>query len=71
MTKPQNFILSRRRFVGAASVVLGAAANATSVTPAIAYNPGAEEMRSRYRDSAHVQAFYRVNGYETLKKSKP
>jgi len=33
-----------------------------------AYNPGEEEARARYRETDHVKAFYRVNGYETLKK---
>jgi len=33
-----------------------------------AYDPGRDETRARYRESDHVRAFYRVNGYETLKK---
>ena len=33
-----------------------------------AYDPGRDETRARYRDSDHVRAFYRVDGYETLKK---
>jgi hypothetical protein len=37
-----------------------------AVTYAHAYDPGNEEGRSRYRETDHVRAFYRVNGYETL-----
>jgi hypothetical protein len=39
-----------------------------AVTQAHAYDPGKEEGRTRYRETDHVRAFYRVNGYETLKK---
>ncbi|MCC6888690.1 MAG: formate dehydrogenase [Hyphomicrobiales bacterium] len=35
---------------------------------ALAYDPGREETRARYRETEHVKAFYRTNGYETLKK---
>lgn len=49
----------------AAGVSLGLAA---SVDEAHAYDPGKDERRARYRsDAADVQAFYRTNGYETLK----
>jgi hypothetical protein len=46
------------------------AAPATTLTPeeAQAYDPGEEETRSRYQETDHVKAFYRVNGYQTLKK---
>jgi len=33
-----------------------------------AYDPGRDESRARYRETDHVKAFYRTNGYETLKK---
>jgi hypothetical protein len=33
-----------------------------------AYDPGRDESKARYRESDHVKAFYRTNGYETLKK---
>jgi hypothetical protein len=33
-----------------------------------AYDAGRDESRSRYRETDHVKAFYRTNGYETLKK---
>lgn len=65
---------SRRRFlraVGSASTVAVAATAAPLVTieEAKAYDPGNEERRVRYQpNSADVQAFYRTNGYETLKK---
>jgi hypothetical protein len=38
------------------------------VSQAEAYDPGPEETRSRYRETDDVKAFYRTNGYETLKK---
>jgi hypothetical protein len=66
--------LGRRRFlraVGTASTVAVAATTAPLVAPrdAEAYDPGKDERRARYRpDSPDVQAFYRTNGYETLKK---
>jgi len=65
---------NRRRFlraVGSASTVAVAATAAplASVDEAQAYDPGKQELRARYRaDSPDVQAFYRTNGYETLKK---
>jgi hypothetical protein len=62
--------LSRRHFfraVGGASAVTVAAAAIPG--EAEAYDPGEEETRQRYQpDAADVQAFYRTNGYETLKK---
>jgi hypothetical protein len=66
--------LDRRRFfraVGSASTVAVAAAAVPLVgaDEAQAYDPGRDELRARYRaDSPDVQAFYRTNGYETLKK---
>jgi hypothetical protein len=36
--------------------------------PSSAYQPGNNEARSRYRETDHVKAFYRTNGYETLKR---
>jgi hypothetical protein len=46
------------------------AAAAVTLTPgeAQAYDPGEEETKTRYRETEHVKAFYRVNGYETLRK---
>ena len=53
--------------------LLGVAAAGASVTPIIsdtanAYDPGPQETRARYRETDHVKAFYRTNGYETLKR---
>jgi hypothetical protein len=59
------------RAVGSASTVAVAAAATplASVGEANAYDPGKNELRARYRaDSPDIQAFYRTNGYETLKK---
>ena len=61
---------SRRAFLHALGSVSTAAATlvAAPVLPARAYGPGSEERRPRYRESDDVKAFYRTNGYETLKK---
>ncbi|HEX3182948.1 MAG TPA: formate dehydrogenase [Beijerinckiaceae bacterium] len=66
--------MDRRSFIrtlGSGSAVAAAAATAPIVaaTEAEAYDPGAEQRKARYRsDSDDVKAFYRTNGYETLKK---
>ncbi len=65
--------LDRRNFLqglgGASSAALVVvAAPLASSTEAHAYDPGREETKARYRESEHVKAFYRTNGYETLKK---
>jgi hypothetical protein len=66
--------IDRRSFIrtlGSGSAVAAAAAAAPIVaaTDAEAYDPGAEQRKARYRsDSDDVKAFYRTNGYETLKK---
>ncbi|MGB0085803.1 MAG: twin-arginine translocation signal domain-containing protein [Rhodomicrobiaceae bacterium] len=58
--------LDRRRFL--LGVGAGAAAVATiqvgTAEPAHAYDPGPEETKARYRETDHVKAYYRVNGYE-------
>lgn len=58
------------RTIGSGSALAAAAVAAPFVaaTEAEAYNPGGEETKARYRESDHVKAFYRSNGYETLKK---
>jgi hypothetical protein len=64
--------VDRRNFLrtlgGASTVVAAAVASPLAATDAQAYDPGADETRARYRESEHVKAFYRTNGYETLKK---
>jgi hypothetical protein len=66
--------LARRSFlrgVGSASTaaIAGAAISIASTEEAEAYDAGKRETRARYRpDSPDVQAFYRTNGYESLKK---
>jgi hypothetical protein len=62
--------MDRRSFfraVGGTAAVAVAAAPLTA-TEAQAYDPGRDETKARYRESDHVKAFYRTNGYETLKK---
>ena len=65
--------MDRRHFLRAVpgGSVAAAAAVVTPLAPgdAQAYDPGQAETKPRYRESApDVQAFYRTNGYETLKK---
>ena len=62
---------SRRNLLRGAAGASAAAAvvGVASTQEAEAYNPGADQTRARYRDSDHVKAFYRTNGYET-KNSK-
>ena len=69
-TEDRNAI-DRRRFLGVAGMatVAAGAASPLLVTEAQAYDPGQDETRPKYQpDSADVRAFYRTNGYETLKK---
>jgi hypothetical protein len=73
MQEKRQTAMNRRKFLrafGGASTTAAVAAAATTLTPeeALAYDPGEEETRARYRETEHVKAFYRVNGYETLKK---
>jgi hypothetical protein len=72
MTDQKSKAIDRRNFLrtvgGASTVVAAAVASPIAATDAQAYDPGAEETRARYRESEDVKAFYRTNGYETLKK---
>lgn len=58
--------LDRRRFLLGVGVgaTAAAAVQVGAAQPAHAYDPGAEETKARYRETDHVKAFYRVNGYE-------
>jgi hypothetical protein len=72
MDDKRQTAMNRRNFLGAFGGVSTAAVAAAVATlspgEAQAYNPGEEETRARYQETDHVKAFYRVNGYETLKK---
>jgi hypothetical protein len=72
MNETDKKAIDRRRFLrsmgGATTVAVAAVASPLASTEAQAYDPGAEETKARYRESDHVKAFYRTNGYETLKK---
>ncbi len=72
MTDKNDKAMDRRNFLrgvgGASTVAVAAVASPLTATDAQAYNPGAEETKARYRETDHVKAFYRTNGYETLKK---
>lgn len=64
--------MDRRKFFrsvgGASAVAVASVAAPLAATDAQAYEPGNDETKARYRESEHVKAFYRSNGYETLKK---
>jgi hypothetical protein len=70
--KEDKKAMDRRNFLrtvgGASTVAVAAVASPIAATEAQAYDPGKEETKARYRESDHVKAFYRTNGYETLKK---
>ena len=72
MTGKSNKALDRRNFLrglgGASTVAVAAVASPIAATEANAYDPGSDETKARYRETDHVKAFYRSNGYETLKK---
>ena len=72
MKQDKTKAMDRRNFLrtmgGASTVAVAAAASPIAATEAQAYDPGREETKARYRESDHVKAFYRTNGYETLKK---
>jgi hypothetical protein len=51
-----------------ASIASGVAV-VVSTNSADAYSPPGDEARARYRESDHVKAFYRTNGYETKNKN--
>lgn len=70
--KTDELAMDRRTFFrsvgGASAVVATAVASPLAATEAQAYDPGGEETKARYRESEHVKAFYKSNGYEALKK---
>ena len=73
MREKQKAAMDRRNFLRAAvatpAVAAAAVASPIAATEAQAYDPGQEETKARYKaDSPHIQAYYRTNGYETLKK---
>jgi hypothetical protein len=69
MVDPKHTV--NRRAVLSALSSTSAGAVAAAVLPsneAKGYDPGPSETHSRYRETDHVRAFYRTNGYETLHK---
>ena len=72
MTEKNDKAIDRRNFLrnlgGASTVAVAAVASPLAATDADAYDPGPDETKARYRESDDVKAFYRTNGYETLKK---
>ncbi len=68
--KTDDKAIDRRSFfktVGGASTVAAAIASPLAAPEAEAQVSN-DERRARYRETDHVKAFYRTNGYETLKK---
>ena len=72
MKEDKTKAIDRRNFLrtvgGASTAAVAAVAAPIAATEAQAYDPGQDETKGRYRESDHVKAFYRTNGYETLKK---
>jgi hypothetical protein len=70
MLDKRQMAMNRRNFLRAFGGASTVAVATVTLSPdeAQAYNPGQEETKTRYRESDHVKAFYRVNGYETLRK---
>ena len=72
MTDKSSKAMDRRNFLrtvgGASTVAVAAVASPLTATEAQAYDPGSDETKARYRETEHVKAFYKTNGYETLKK---
>ena len=64
--------LDRRHFlrtaVGTSTAAVAAVASPSGAPEAQAHDLGGGENRGRYRETDHVKAYYRTNGYETLKK---
>jgi hypothetical protein len=69
MQEKRQTAINRRNFLRAFGGASTAAVATTALTPeeAQAYDPGEQEAGARYRETDHVKAFYRVNGYETKK----
>ena len=72
MEQKNKSAMDRRNFLraigGGSAVAVATVASPLMTTEAEAYNPGGEETKARYRETDHVKAFYKTNGYETLKK---
>lgn len=69
--KTDDRAIDRRGFfrtVGGATTVAAAAVASPLVATDAAAQASNDERKARYRESDHVKAFYRTNGYETLKK---
>lgn len=71
-TKPEDARLDRRGFLrsigGVSTVAAVAVAGGALVDDAAAQESADEKKKARYKRTPHVDAFYRTNGYETLKK---
>lgn len=65
MTQNPKAQLGRRQFLRGLGVGAGLAATAAAplATSAIAAESDGDKKKSRYRETDHVKAFYRVNRY--------
>jgi hypothetical protein len=66
MASQSRHSIDRRALLALGGASAAAVATIAPVPDAEAYDPGRDETRSRYRETDHVKAFYRTNGYETL-----
>jgi hypothetical protein len=69
--KPEKPALDRRGFLkfgGTSAVAAAAVAAPMLADEAIAQESDADRKKARYRKTPHVEAFYKTNGYETIKK---
>jgi hypothetical protein len=65
MTSKSNPKVGRRHFLGILGAGASAAAAAGSITTSARADSesNAEKVKTRYRETEHVKAFYRVNKY--------
>jgi hypothetical protein len=69
--KPDNPALDRRGFLkfgGMSTVAAAAVAAPMLADEASAQESDADKKKARYKRTPHVEAFYKTNGYETIKK---
>ena len=67
MTSKSNPKVGRRHFLGILGAGASVAAAAGSITTSARADSesNAEKVKTRYRETEHVKAFYRVNKYPT------
>ena len=69
MKSKEKSAVGRREFLRTIGLGATVAAAAPLAQPAHADSENNDDKRkARYKETDHVKAFYRTNGYETLKK---